>query len=87
MNNIKQFVFGAVAVLFVFLLVTVYNLNNKVKELDTKIKSSTQVVIKQKSSSDEMFNNFFDLVVKLKELENQSERERNDDSNNPVSKN
>jgi hypothetical protein len=87
MNNIKQFVFGAVAVLFVFLLVTVYNLNNKVKELDTKIKSSTQVVIKQKSSSDEMFNNFFDLVVKLKELENQSERERRDDSNNPVSKN
>jgi hypothetical protein len=87
MNNIKQFVFGAVAVLFVFLLVTVYNLNNKVKELDTKIKSSTQVVIKQKSSSDEMFNNFFDLVVKLKELENQSERERRDDSNNPVSRN
>jgi len=87
MNNIKQFVFGAVAVLFLCLLVTVYNLNNKVKELDDKIKSSTQVVSKQKSSSDEMFNNFFDLVVKLKELENQSERERRDDSNNPVSKN
>jgi hypothetical protein len=90
MNNTKSFISGALAVLVIVLSVTVYNLNSKVNELSERLVTE-KVIIKHKSSPDEMFSKFFDLVVKLKEmeLEDAQGRSRMDDDrpNSSISNN
>jgi hypothetical protein len=84
MENVKAFMSGVLTVAIIITLILAHKINNKLDNLTETLNKQTAVERTEKHSRhdthpDEMFNKFFDLVVKLKELES------NNVKNNKVS--
>ena len=72
MENIQKYIVGGLSVAVVVLFVWNLCLNSKINKLET----SNAVIYEKRTSPDQMFDKFFDLIIKLKELEQESNNEQ-----------
>lgn len=66
MKDIQKYIVGGLSVAVIVLFIWNLCLNSKINRLET---NNAVIYNKKSKSPDEMFDKFFDLVIKLKELE------------------
>jgi len=66
MKDIQKYIVGGLSVAVIVLFIWNLCLNSKINRLET---NNAVIYNKKSTSPDEMFDKFFDLVIKLKELE------------------